>query len=65
MKTGNPADSIDDPWIDYGRFGVRDARELDERLLDLLFRLDLGDDLYRSASAPSARWSTIPRRASA
>ncbi|NOK15396.1 ABC transporter ATP-binding protein, partial [Corallococcus exercitus] len=29
VKTGNPADSIDDPWIDYARFGVRDARELD------------------------------------
>ncbi len=47
VKTGNPADSIDDPWIDYARFGVRDARDLDEHLLDLLFRLDLGDDLYR------------------
>lgn len=47
VKTGNPCDSIDDPWIDYQRLGVRDAGDLDERLLDLLGRLDLGDDLYR------------------
>ncbi|MGH1569615.1 hypothetical protein ACRAWG_01735 [Methylobacterium sp. P31] len=47
VKTGNPCDSIDDPWIDYKRLGVRDAGDLDERLLDLLGRLDLGDDLYR------------------
>jgi len=47
VKTGNPCDSVDDPWIDYQRLGVRDAADLDERLLDLLVRLDLGDDLYR------------------
>ncbi|KOX55383.1 multidrug ABC transporter ATP-binding protein [Streptomyces purpurogeneiscleroticus] len=47
VKTGNPCDSVDDPWIDFGRLGVRDALDLDERLLDLLGRLDLGDDLYR------------------
>ena len=47
VKTGNPLDSIDDPWIDLARFGVDDARGLDARLLDLLIRLDLGDDLYR------------------
>lgn len=47
VKTGNPCDSIDDPWIDYRRLGVRDAGELDEHLVDLLGRLDLGDDLYR------------------
>ncbi|MBP1182478.1 ABC transporter transmembrane domain-containing protein [Methylobacterium sp. PvR107] len=47
VKTGNPCDSVDDPWIDYRRLGVRDADELDERLVDLLGRLDLGDDLYR------------------
>jgi putative ABC transport system ATP-binding protein len=47
VKTGNPCDSIDDPWIDYADLGVRDADELDQRLIDLLARLDLGDDLYR------------------
>lgn len=47
VKTGNPCDSIDDPWIDYADLGVRDADELDQRLIDLLGRLDLGDDLYR------------------
>jgi putative ABC transport system ATP-binding protein len=47
VKTGNPCDSVDDPWIDFGRLGVRDALDLDDRLLDLLGRLDLGDDLYR------------------
>ncbi|MDP4004977.1 ABC transporter transmembrane domain-containing protein [Methylobacterium sp. NEAU K] len=47
VKTGNPFDSIDDPWIDYAQLGVRDPVELDLRILDLLGRLDLGDDLYR------------------
>ncbi|GJE47240.1 hypothetical protein GOFOIKOB_0260 [Methylobacterium tardum] len=47
VKTGNPCDSVEDPWVDYRRLGVRDAGELDERLVDLLGRLDLGDDLYR------------------
>ncbi|MGU3385060.1 ABC transporter transmembrane domain-containing protein [Methylobacterium sp. D53M] len=47
VKTGNPCDSVEDPWIDFKRLGVRDADELDERLLDLLGRLDLGDELYR------------------
>ncbi|MGU3665477.1 ABC transporter transmembrane domain-containing protein [Methylobacterium sp. A49B] len=47
VKTGNPCDTVDDPWIDYRQLGVRDAEELDERLVGLLSRLDLGDDLYR------------------
>ncbi len=47
VKTGNPCDSVDDPWIDYRRLGICDAGDLDQRLLDLLGRLDLGDDLYR------------------
>jgi putative ABC transport system ATP-binding protein len=47
VKTGNPCDTVDDPWIDYRQLGVRDAEELDERLVELLSRLDLGDDLYR------------------
>ncbi|MFB0489560.1 putative ABC transport system ATP-binding protein [Methylobacterium sp. OAE515] len=47
VKTGNPCDSVEDPWVDYRRLGVRDAGELDERLVGLLGRLDLGDDLYR------------------
>ncbi len=47
VKTGNPCDSVDDPWIDYRQLGARNAEDLDERLLDLAGRLHLGDELYR------------------
>jgi putative ABC transport system ATP-binding protein len=47
VKTGNPCDSIDDPWIDFARLGVHDAAGLDDHLVDLLDRLGLGDELYR------------------
>lgn len=47
IQTGNPLDSISDPWIDYDALGVADADGLDARLVDILGRLGLGDDLYR------------------
>ncbi|WP_342167267.1 ABC transporter transmembrane domain-containing protein [Methylobacterium sp. SD21] len=47
IQTGNPLDSISDPWIDYDALGVGDADGLDARLVDILTRLGLGDDLYR------------------
>ena len=47
LRTGNPADSIEDPWIDYAALGVENAEALDARMLDILGRLGLGDDLYR------------------
>ncbi|MBE7200138.1 MAG: ABC transporter ATP-binding protein/permease [Parafilimonas terrae] len=47
LKTGNPCDSITDPWIDFRRLGVADEEELDNILVDLLGRLGLADDLYR------------------
>ena len=47
IQTGNPLDSINDPWIDYDALGVGDAGGLDVRLVEILSRLGLGDDLYR------------------
>ncbi len=47
LKTGNPMDSITDPWIDFGTLGVADADALDERFVDILSHLGLADDLYR------------------
>ncbi len=47
LQTGNPCDSITDPWVDFRALGVADADALDEHLVDVLSRLGLGDDLYR------------------
>jgi putative ABC transport system ATP-binding protein len=47
LQTGNPCDSITDPWVDYAALGVADAETLDEHLVDVLSRLGLADDLYR------------------
>lgn len=46
-RTGNPIEDAADPWIDYAALGVADAASLDARMLDLLQRLGMGDDLYR------------------
>ena len=47
LRTGNTVDSVEDPWIDCAGLGVADAEALDARMLDILGRLGLGDDLYR------------------
>lgn len=47
LRTGNPAETVDQDWIDYGALGLRDAADLDQRLLHLLGRLGMEDDLYR------------------
>ncbi len=47
LRTGNPADSVEDPWIDYAALGVAGPEGLDARMLDILGRLGLADDLYR------------------
>ncbi|MGC5781281.1 ABC transporter transmembrane domain-containing protein [Methylobacterium sp. NFXW15] len=47
LRTGNPLDSITDPWIDFAALGVEDAAGLDRRLVEILSRLGLADDLYR------------------
>ncbi|GJE39734.1 ABC transporter transmembrane domain-containing protein [Methylobacterium persicinum] len=47
VQTGNPLDSISDPWIDFAALGVADADDLDRRMVDILTRLGLGTDLYR------------------
>ncbi|RZK98431.1 MAG: hypothetical protein EOO66_00345 [Methylobacterium sp.] len=46
-RTGNPIEDASDPWIDYAALGLADAAALDARMLDLLQRLGMGDDLYR------------------
>lgn len=45
--SGNPVETVDDPWIDFEALGVMDIAELDVRVLGLLERLGLGEDLYR------------------
>ncbi|WP_375463295.1 ABC transporter transmembrane domain-containing protein [uncultured Methylobacterium sp.] len=47
LRTGNPTETTDDPWIDFSALGVADAGGLDRVMLDLLERLGMGDDLYR------------------
>ncbi|MDP4022667.1 ABC transporter ATP-binding protein/permease [Methylobacterium sp. NEAU 140] len=47
LRTGNPCDSVTDPWIDYADLDVADADALDARMLEILGLLGLGDDLYR------------------
>jgi putative ABC transport system ATP-binding protein len=47
LRTGNPVESADDPWIDLDLIGVRDEDELDLVLLDLLRKIGLKDDIYR------------------
>lgn len=45
--SGNPVETVDDHWIDFAASGVADMAGLDARMLGLLERLGLGDDLYR------------------
>ncbi|WP_336485736.1 ABC transporter transmembrane domain-containing protein [Methylobacterium nigriterrae] len=47
LATGNPPDSISQDWIDFAALGVADAAELDRRVIDLLSRLGMKEDLYR------------------
>jgi len=47
LRTGNPVETADDPWIDCAALGLPDADALDARMLDLLGRLGMEDDLYR------------------
>lgn len=47
IRTGNPLDSINDPWVDYAALGVGDADGLDRRMVEILSRLGLGSELYR------------------
>jgi putative ABC transport system ATP-binding protein len=46
-RTGNPSDSIEVEWIDLQRAGFGTREELDERIIQLLGRMGLVDDLYR------------------
>jgi putative ABC transport system ATP-binding protein len=46
-RTGNPTENPSAEWVDFERAGVVDRRALDDRLVDLLERIGLGDDLYR------------------
>ncbi|MFD0938620.1 ABC transporter ATP-binding protein, partial [Methylobacterium trifolii] len=47
LRTGNPLETVDDLWIDYPALGLTDAADLDARLLGILGRLGMDDDLYR------------------
>ena len=46
-RSGNPVELAGEGWIDLERLGLADAAALDARLIDLLGRLGMRDDLYR------------------
>ncbi|HEY8565017.1 MAG TPA: ABC transporter transmembrane domain-containing protein [Beijerinckiaceae bacterium] len=47
MRTGNPVESVEGPWIDCARAGASDLDDLDRLLIEALHRIGLGEDLYR------------------
>ncbi|NNM74895.1 ABC transporter transmembrane domain-containing protein [Enterovirga aerilata] len=46
-RTGNPLDTPEADWIDLSRSGAASREELDDRIVELLGRIGLRDDLYR------------------
>jgi putative ABC transport system ATP-binding protein len=46
-RTGNPVESISDEWVDFELAGAKNADDLDRIVLELLRRMDLGEDVYR------------------
>ncbi len=46
-RTGNPLDTPEADWIDTTRSGSENGEQLDERIIGLLGRMGLEDDLYR------------------
>ena len=46
-RTGNPLDTPEADWIDLSRSGAGGREELDQRIIGLLGRMGLEDDLYR------------------
>ncbi|GEP05252.1 ABC transporter ATP-binding protein [Methylobacterium oxalidis] len=47
LRTGNPAECVEQNWIDYATLGLEGADALDQRILALLGRLGMEEDLYR------------------
>ena len=47
LLSGNPPETADDAWIDFSALGVTDSAAHDARILCLLERLGMGEDLYR------------------
>ena len=45
--TGNALLDINAEWIDYGAAGVAGPEELETKLIDVLHRVELGEDIYR------------------
>ncbi|NEU12895.1 ABC transporter ATP-binding protein [Methylobacterium sp. BTF04] len=45
--SGNPIETVNDRWIDHSALGLADDDALDTRMLRLLERLGMGEDLYR------------------
>ena len=46
-RTGNPTDTIEGEWLDLAVSGAEDELELDARLIALLNRIGIGEDIYR------------------
>ncbi len=47
LRTGNPPDNPEAEWIDLSRSGASNLQELEDKIIELLGRLGLRDDLYR------------------
>ena len=46
-RSGNPLEAPGDDWLDFAAAGVKDAVELDHRILELFALLGFDDDIYR------------------
>lgn len=47
LQTGGSVDEFDADWVDYEAAGVADAGELEQRMLEVLERVGLRDDVYQ------------------
>lgn len=46
-RAGNATFDFDADWIDYGAAGARGPDDIDERIIEVVNLVDLGDDVYR------------------
>ncbi|MEO1191193.1 MAG: ABC transporter transmembrane domain-containing protein [Pseudomonadota bacterium] len=58
--TGNSPDEVKAPWTDFARAGVADRAALDQRMVDLLTRFGLGEDLTRLGLARRPNIEALP-----
>ena len=59
-RAGNSPDPVDTQWVDLAALGASDTRALDLRMLDLLSRLGMDEDLYRFGLTATSRCEGTP-----